>query len=153
MTDTITITLDDSAAQRTFEELIRRGQDTTDLMQRVAGHLADAAEESFATERSPDGVPWVDLTPSTKARRARQGHWPGPKLQVSNALVKSITVEFGRDYAQIGSNVPYARLHHKGGKAGRNHTATIPARPFLGISPEARDNIQEDMVRWVSLER
>lgn len=158
MTDTITITLDDEQAQAAFAELVKRGTDMTGLMRRVGGHLADVAEESFASESAPDGTPWVDLSEHTKAMRARAGYWPVQKLQVSGLLAASVTpargaVEVGRDFAQIGSNVPYARIHQKGGQAGRGHRVAIPARPFLGISPEAADAIRDDMIAWVDLNR
>lgn len=158
MTDTITITLDDEQAQATFAELARRCTDMTGLMRKIGGHLADVAEESFATERSPDGVPWVDLSARTTAARAKRGYWPGQKLQVSGLLAASVTPQegalvIGRDFVQIGSNVPYARIQQKGGKAGRGHKVDIPARPFLGISAEAREAIQADMVAWVDLNR
>lgn len=152
MTDTITITLDDEQAQAAFAKLVKRGTDMTGLMRKVAGHLADVAEESFATERSPDGVPWVDLSDMTVALRTRRGHWPGQKLQLSGVLAASITTNYGNDFAEIGSNVPYARIHQKGGQAGRGHKVAIPARPFLGISPEATDAIRDDMIAWVNLE-
>lgn len=149
MSDNITITLDDEQAQAAFAELARRGTDMTGLMRRVAGHLADVAEESFAGERSPDGAPWVDLAELTKASRASRGSWPGQKLQVSGELAVSITTEYGRDFALIGSNAPYARIHQKGGQAGRNLKVAIPARPYLGISPEAEEAIRDDMMAWV----
>lgn len=34
--------------------------------------------------------------------------------------------------ATWGSAVPYARIHEKGGYAGRGHKAYIPPRPYLG---------------------
>ena len=151
--DRVFAQLGEALLQAAFGELIRRGEDASGLMRRVAGHLADVAEESFASERSPDGVPWVDLAELTKASRARRGHWPGQKLQVSGALAVSITTDYGRDWAQIGSNVPYARIQQEGGQAGRNRKVTIPAREYLGISPEAEEAIRDDMVAWVDLNR
>lgn len=153
MTDTITVTLDDEQAQAAFAALIKRGLDTTELMRKAAGHLADVAEEAFATERSPDGVPWVDLAELTRAARARRGHWPGQKLQVIGTLAASVTTDYGNGWASIGSNVPYARIHQKGGRAGRGRKVDIPARPYLGVSPEALDAIRNDMVAWVDLNR
>ena len=118
-------------------------------MRKAAGHLADVAEEAFATERSPDGVPWVDLSAHTMAARAKRGHWPGQKLQVIGTLAVSVTTDYGNGWASIGSNVPYARIHQKGGPAGRGHKVNIPARPYSGVSPEALEAIRNDMVAWV----
>lgn len=168
MTDTIKITLDDAETQAAFAELNRRSTDMTELMRRITGHMADAAEDSFARQRSPDNVPWVDLSRFTKAARAKRGYAPGQKLQVrdlwewqklqvTGTLAASVTAQtartWGRDFAQIGSNVPYARIHQLGGKAGRNHKVTIPARPFLGLSSEAKQAIKADTIAWLDLNR
>lgn len=153
MTDRISITLEDSEAQAVFSELIRRGTDTTALMKKWAGHLADVAEESFATERSPDGVPWLELSKFTIAAREKRGHWPGQKLQVTGVLAASVTTHYGNGWAEIGSNVPYARIQQKGGKAGRGHKVTIPARPYLGLSDEARRGIEADTIAWLDIGR
>jgi len=59
----------------------------------------------------------------------------GQTLVDSGRLRDSIThaVEPGR--AVIGSNLVYAAIHQLGGEAGRNRSVTLPARPYLGISP------------------
>ena len=41
------------------------------------------------------------------------------------------------------SDVPYASIHNEGGKAGRNLSATIPQRQFIGTSPETEAIITE----------
>ena len=52
-------------------------------------------------------------------------------------------VRRGNNYSLgIGSNVKYARIHEFGGKTGRNHAVTIPARPYLRPSIENVKNRQ-----------
>jgi phage gpG-like protein len=41
---------------------------------------------------------------------------------------------------RYGTNVIYGRIHEFGGLAGRNHSAFIPARPFLRPAIENEDN-------------
>lgn len=153
MTDTIRITLDDQQAQAAFAALIERLRDLSPLTKKWAGHLADASEEAFAREASPDGIPWVDLSDRTKKARSKRGKWPGQKLQVSGHLARSVTPDHGPDFAEIGSNVIYARIQQKGGQAGRGHKVTIPPRPFLGLSDEALGAIQADTVAWIDLHK
>lgn len=131
MTDTFTITLDDEQARAAFADLVHRATDMTGLMRQVSGHLADVAKEAFATHSAPDGSPWVDLSEHTKAQRSKRGAWPGQMLIDSGVVAASITTDYGRDFAQIGSNVPYARIQHKGGRAGRGQ---IEATLLLGPS-------------------
>lgn len=43
------------------------------------------------------------------------------------------------------SSAPYASVHNEGGKAGRNLSATIPQRQFIGTSPETDKIITESV--------
>jgi phage virion morphogenesis protein len=152
---TLTITVDDADLRAAFARLAQLGADMTPIMKKAAGHLADAAEQAFEREASPSGVPWVDLKASTRRARAKRGHWPGKKLRVTGQLSSSVTPSFGPDFAQIGSNEPYARIQQVGGTIHRTHIRsrqtigehdiTIPARPFLGLSPEAQEAILADV--------
>ncbi|EIC13727.1 phage-like protein, partial [Kingella kingae PYKK081] len=63
-------------------------------------------------------------------RAAKDG---GKTLQLSGQLAASLTTQSGNDFARIGSNKPYAAIHHIGGQAGRGRKVHIPARPYLPI--------------------
>ncbi len=52
-------------------------------------------------------------------------------LTVSAMLQNSVAVRILRDALQIGTNLIYAAIQQKGGKAGRGKKVTIPARPYL----------------------
>jgi len=57
---------------------------------------------------------------------ASAGSMAGKKEGVHKVLVTQ------REIVGVkGSRVPYARIHEFGGRAGRNHAAVIPARPYL----------------------
>ena len=49
--------------------------------------------------------------------------------------------------------MPYARIQQQGGTAGRGRKVAIPARPFIGLSEEARAAIVDDMLAWVDVNR
>lgn len=57
----------------------------------------------------------------------------------------SITSDYTNDTAVVGTNEPYAAIHQFGGKAGRGRKTTIPARPFLKLTPEDESDIMEDI--------
>jgi phage virion morphogenesis protein len=38
-------------------------------------------------------------------------------------------------------NLKYARIHQLGGKAGRGRKTRLPARPYLGISEEDKEEV------------
>ncbi|WP_051694163.1 phage virion morphogenesis protein [Desulfohalovibrio reitneri] len=84
--------------------------------------------DSFETEVSPGGQPWE---PSTRARRTG-----GQTLSDSGTLRKSVHVEAGRDGVEVGTDLVYALIHQLGGRAGRNHSVQLPARPYLPTEDE-----------------
>jgi phage virion morphogenesis protein len=137
-------------------------------MKAIANILASEAEANFQHQGRPHGVP---LSPAYVAAEAKEKGTTVLKiLQDSGILAGSLSTSYGSDYAQIGSNVPYAAIHQFGGQTkphtirprdkkalafnGRvvkkvNHPGSkIPARPFLPFSgnrlqPDAEQSVLE----------
>jgi phage virion morphogenesis protein len=147
----ITIEVDDKRVNEVIAELVRRVDDLSPAMRQIAGTLAAGIEQAFEREADPTTLtPWQRLSAVTIARREAAGHWPGKKLQVSGRLVSSIVPSFGPDFAQAGTNVPYATTMHFGaaqGAFGRTSRGgpipwgDIPPRPFMGMSEETADDV------------
>ena len=116
------------ATQARLQELLQRMGDLTPVMDEIGAYLRDSTDERFETGTGPDGQAWK---PSIRA--LAEG---GQTLVDSSLLRKSITWRARRDSVEVGSNLDYAAIHQMGGKAGRNHAVTLPARPYLGISPD-----------------
>ncbi len=93
-------------------------------MSSVAVELLSMSEDNFESE-SWGGQSWQQ-----SKRAAKDG---GKTLQLSGQLAASLTTQSGNDFARIGSNKPYAAIHHIGGQAGRGRKVHIPARPYLPI--------------------
>jgi phage virion morphogenesis protein len=103
----------------------------------------------FRTEMGPDGQKWK---PSLRARITG-----GRTLTKDGHLSGSISARHGRDYAEWGVNRIYAAIHQFGGEIHAKggslrfrlanggfatvQKVTMPARPFLGISDDDRDDI------------
>jgi phage gpG-like protein len=119
--------------------------------------IAQAERGYFANETGPDGQPWPQWY--FRASWAPTEH---PTLHVSGALEESLT---GRGSGHIetvapneatyGTNVPYSAIHQEGatitlgidliGRGGEHRPAgtvmTIPARPHVGLTEQALDEI------------
>lgn len=68
----------------------------------------------------------------------------GKKILIdSGALLNSINWQADRQGVEIGTNRVYAAIHQFGGKAGRGHKVTIPARPYLVVQEEDLDQIND----------
>ena len=114
-----------------LERLSQATTHRTPLMRSIAGTMESAVLQNFD----------VGGRPKLLGLKYRQGT---PLVDTEN-LMGSITSDYTNDTAIVGTNEPYAAIHQFGGKAGRGRKTTIPARPFLKLTPEDEADIMEDI--------
>ncbi|MCX8016477.1 MAG: phage virion morphogenesis protein [Rhodocyclaceae bacterium] len=145
----ITIQYDDREVQAALARLSERARNLAPVMRAIGAHLRSDIVERFATSTSPEGQPWRDLTGAAIISRARR-HAPkgfkkrraatlarfgkGAKPLVdTGALRNSIQIlRVSNDEVTVGTRLPYAAIHHFGGRAGRGRKVTIPGAPLHG---------------------
>lgn len=143
------VKIDDARLMATLRRMMVNAARPQSAMQAIAALGEASTRDRFDTETGPDGQKW------------KKGHKRGGRtLTQAGHLGDSISARHGRDFAEWGVNRPYAAIHQFGGvirpkrkKALRFRLAggkgafvtakkvTMPARPFLGISAEDRDDI------------
>lgn len=133
------------------------------LMEVVGDTLLSGTHERLDAEEDPEGRKWK---PSARAREE-----DGKTLDDSSALRDSLDYLALPDRVMVGSNLPYARIHQKGGKTSPhvirpkrkkalafkgmvrkkvNHPGSdIPARPYLGVSEKDMDEIRAVMADFM----
>lgn len=144
-----------------------------DYVQKVLTRLPSAAKDAFDPQRMQTiiGARVSDFYGKTN----REPKYPrtdgGNTLQlVSGKLFKAATVYKAAgnvsEFKAVGQGiysfvwgidldiVPYARIHEYGGQAGRNHAATIPARPYIGpalkvVQDKDLDDVIADMMKRI----
>jgi phage gpG-like protein len=150
-----------------LDRLIAAGEDLTPVMRPIAQILLDCVEENFAAGGRPER--WVALKPSTIADKQAKGYSTKPlqrRGDLQNSLVSradSTSAEAGVStgrgvdrYAAIqnfgGVTSPHV-IRARNGKAlswpGAAHPvkqvnhpgSNIPARPYLVLTDDARDEI------------
>lgn len=145
------IIVDDARIRAKLLNLIAFGKDQSEAMRDIATLGENSTVNRFTnTQIGPDGKPW---------KRSIRAQITGAKtLTVDAHLRDSISRSSGRDYAEWGANRIYAAIHQFGGtiKPKRasalrfrlangafvsTKSVTIPARPFLGISPDDESDI------------
>ncbi len=153
MSQTIDLVVHDTALNAVFDRYQDRLTNAQPAMAGIAEILVRHTSDAFEAQ----GIPkWVDLAESTKAQREEAGTWPGMILHVTGTLASSYTPSSGNDYAQVTSFLPYAAIQNFGGKAGRGHSATIPARRQIPVDdnqqllPVARDDILAFMADYLT---
>ena len=145
--DPIEIEFDNQEVNNALLQLAKKGENLRPLMKNIAGIFANSAEENFKEQGRPDK--WVDLAESTKKQRLKKRKWPGQILQVEGMLASSVNTYYDNDSVVIGSNLPYAAIHQLGGKAGKNKSANIPARPYLNLTENDYKEILQETKKYL----
>lgn len=101
------------------------------LMRRLAGTMHKAVQQNFRQGGRPK---WLGL----KYRH-------GKPLTDTGALRNSLSELYDNDTALVGTNMVYAAIHHFGGMAGRNRKVRIPARPFMTLTNEDKQDLLDDV--------
>lgn len=112
-----------------LDEIVKHTQHRTPLMRKLAGSMESAVSTNFNESGRPK---WLGL-------KYRQGK---PLIDKEN-LMESITSHYDNNVALVGTNVVYAAIHHFGGKAGRGKKTSIPARPFMTLTPQDEADLLE----------
>ena len=128
-------TIDLKTFCKEFDKYAAKVGDKKQAWREVLSEVGNAAKNestrSFERQQSPFNETWAELSPRTLARKKGS-----LKLVESGHLKRSIQShsDLSKKAVSIGSNLHYAAIHQFGGKAGRAHKVTIPARPFLPIN-------------------
>ena len=101
------------------------------LMRRLAGTMRYAVAQNFKQGSRPE---WLALK-----------YRSGIPLNDTGALRQSIDELSDNDTALVGTNMVYAAIHQFGGWAGRNRKVYIPARPFLQLTNEDKQDLMDDV--------
>jgi len=158
------IEVHDQAVLAAFHQLQAAGADMTPAGRAIGERLTESTKRRFETSTGPDGVRWAPNSRATYealARNTRGAFRKGDgKLGAKGATVVmgkkpligeskrlSTEINYHADAAAvtIGSPMEYAAMQQFGGSkaAFPNLWGDIPARPFLGLSAEDRDDILE----------
>lgn len=113
----------------------------------------------FKSQAAPDGTAWAALQPWYKKEKSQNKN---RVLTLSGQLRGQLVSQVvGGKSVEVGSNLVYAAVHQFGGTIKptngkllhfRGHVAksvTIPARPYLGLSDEDRNEIVERTLDWL----
>jgi len=119
------------------------------LLQSIGAEMETQTRGRFDTQRSPEGDSWQALAQKTRDYYAEKGPGHRSPLVGSGTLRDSVTheVEGGAWSALVGATMEYAAVHQFGATIrprtaralavpgfGMLRKATIPARPYLGVS-------------------
>jgi len=121
--------------------------DMTPLMEQLGEYLTKSTKDRFADGKGPDGAAWAANSPVTLARKSSVK----PLVQ-SGTMREGIFHDAGRDFVEVGSGVVQAAMMQFGGtRAAFPHLwGDIPARPFIGLSPEDETNMLDIIEEYLT---
>lgn len=124
------VKMDLGGLQNLVQGLMQGMHNRQALMDAIGEALVSSTLERFEKSVSPDGKSWA-------------ANKRGGQILVDTGQLKgSIVYEASSDMVIVGTNKIYAAIHQFGGPAGKNHSVTIEARPYLGINDDDREEIR-----------
>lgn len=144
------IEIDDEDILAALRRLQNHGNNLRPVLQKIGDNLTDSTKQRFASKTAPDGHAWLRNAESTQwARKKLPGGGYSIKgrddpLIDGGTLGDTITSQlFGHDGVQIGSIRDQAAMMQFGGTKSEFHQlwGDIPARPYLGVSEDDKNNI------------
>lgn len=127
----LTVTVDKRNFDKSMSGILKRSRSSRPAYSQIATRMEAATVRRFNTTSAPNGKSWKPLAEST-IRQRREGS--AKPLNDTGTLRSSIQSLGMRRRAIAFSSLNYARIHNKGGKAGKGRKVTIPQRQFLGLS-------------------
>ena len=129
--------------------------DFTGTHREIGEHLVSSTQQRFKTETGPDGQQWP------QSIRAREEG--GQTLSLTRRLRNSINYAARPDQVAVGTNDKRASVHQMGatirpkrakhlkfkigGHWALKKEVKIPPRPFIGLSEQDQEDINEIVIR------
>lgn len=139
------ITVDDSQLAAVAAKLNRlgRGADPHEILDVISAEVESQTRRRIESEKaSPEGGAWPAWSPDYAAKR----HGGHSLLVNEGELLDSIQRLVSGKEAQVGTNLIYGAIHQFGGD---EVDMDIPAREYLGISDDNRDDLEALVDDWV----
>ena len=127
---------------RRISELAAGLTDFRPLLEAIGAEVESQTRRRISEEKaSPDGTPWQPWSEAYGETR----HGGHSLLEGEGDLLDSIQYVVEGDRVEIGSNLIYAAIHQHGGdEVG----IPIPARIYLGLSPENEEDLLAILDDW-----
>lgn len=155
----MSVDVDAKTATASLRGLSKSVENPAPLLAELGEYALRTTRARFASQKAPDGTAWAALVPWYQKEKTRNKE----RILTLRGFLRSQLVMqvVGGKSVEVGSNLVYAAVHQFGavikptsGKLlhFRGHVAksvTIPARPYLGLSDEDRNEIVERTLDWL----
>ncbi len=137
------IDVDVDTALAELGAIVARIRDPNALLMAIGERETELAQQRIEDIKAdPFDVAWLPWADSTEHQRERKGNIALGLLYDTGALLESIHFEVASETVSIGSDADYAIYLQEG-------TSKMPARPFLGWTPEGFELYEGWMVAFL----
>jgi phage virion morphogenesis protein len=135
----IEVEINNEAVRRALERLQNVSGHVDTVLLEIGEVLAESTKNRFGTLTGPDGKRWKDNSPVTIERKGRNQ----PLTQHGTLAEQILAQLIEPDTLMVGSPMEYAAMQQFGGTEEEfpHLWGDIPARPFIGISDDDRDEV------------
>ena len=137
------VTVGNTEALATITELVRRVDDPHVALQAGGIHMLRSIQQNFDQSGRPGH--WAPNAPSTILKKGSS-----KPLIDTGAMMGAIRYEATQATLALSSSLVQSRIQQLGGRTGRGHAVTIPARPFLVFQDDDLDVIAEIIGDYVA---
>lgn len=136
----IEIDYNDREVQEGLQALERAAGNLRPALLEIGEHLLESSKQRFGRLIGPSGERWPANSPVTVARKGRNQPLTGETGQLQDSLHYQL---INKNTLELGSPLEYASMQQFGGSREEfpHLWGDIPARPFLGVSNDDRDEI------------
>jgi len=134
----VTVGTDD--VQRALRELGERGQNLRPVLGDLGEYLLQSHATRFRRQVDPEGNPWRPLSLNYRATKPRNRD---KILTLDGHLRRSLRYQVRGSELLFGTNLVYGAVHQFGHE-------DVPARPYLGVSPEDTSELVLILADWLT---
>jgi phage virion morphogenesis protein len=166
----ISVKYDDAEFRRVLEQIAEAGANPRPVLKGIGEILQQSIKQRFKDSKAPDGTPWAENTAATlqaylakfsgaytkSGQLSKRGQTIAAKKKPLIGETKSLSTQIykniiGEAELAVGSPLEYAAMQQYGGKkADFPHLwGDIPARPFLGLSAEDREDVLDELTAFL----
>ena len=139
---TISVTLNENVSSL-LSDLLKKSRNSEPALDIIGQRLSASTLARFnKTKTAPDGTPWRPSILNTNTLVSKRDEALNKLRNITHSTSPKKVIVGTTGGINLSNGGNYARIHQLGGKAGRNGSTNIVARPYLGVSEQDKSEIE-----------
>ncbi|MDX1301200.1 phage virion morphogenesis protein [Photobacterium sp.] len=133
--------------RRKLHTILKKTASLQPLYQQIGDYLLTVHRQRWQLQQSPEGQSWLPLSPDYQRSKPAASDL----ILVLNDHLRQSLSYWGDDQGlSFGTPLEYGAIHHYGGNTDMSpQNAAIPARPWLGVSDDDIEQINQILKQYL----